>query len=45
MNKDRAWQSITKHKIHNQAMLLKKLNISGYEKLLEYEEQVDKWFY
>lgn len=40
-NKDRAWQSITKHKIHNQAMLLKKLNISGYEKLLEYEEQVE----
>lgn len=36
-----AWQLLIKHKIHNQAMLLKKLEISGYEKLLEYENQVE----
>lgn len=35
-----AWQNLIKHKIHNQAMLLKKLEISGYEKLLEYEADV-----
>lgn len=40
--KDEAWKQIVKHKIHNQAMLLEKLNISGYEKLLEYEEQVER---
>ena len=34
--KDKAWQNIIKHKIYNQAQLLKKLNIEGYEKLLEY---------
>ena len=39
--KDAAWQQLIKYKIHNQAMLLKKLNIEGYEKLLEYEEQVE----
>lgn len=39
--KDKAWQQLIKYKIHNQAMLLKELNISGYEKLLEYEEQVE----
>lgn len=39
--KDEAWKQIVKYKIHNQAMLLKKLEISGYEKLLEYEEQVE----
>lgn len=39
--KEEAWQQIVKHKIHNQAMLLKKLNIEGYEKILEYEEQVE----
>lgn len=36
-----AWQLLIKHKIHNQAMLLKKLEIAGYEKLLEYENQVE----
>ncbi|HJJ11557.1 MAG TPA: type II CRISPR-associated endonuclease Cas1 [Clostridiaceae bacterium] len=35
-----AWQNLIKHKIHNQAMLLKKIEISGYEKLLEYEADV-----
>lgn len=39
--KNKAWQNIVKYKIHNQAMLLKKLDVSGYEKLLEYEEQVE----
>ena len=39
--KDIVWQQIVKHKIHNQAMLLKKLDIKGYEKLLEYEESVE----
>ena len=38
--KDLVWQQIVKHKIHNQAMLLKNLNIKNYEKLLEFEEQV-----
>lgn len=38
--KDNAWQQLIKYKIHNQAILLKNLNIHGYEKLLEYEEQV-----
>ena len=39
--KQKAWQQIVKHKIHNQAMLLKNLNIKEYEKLLEFEEQVE----
>lgn len=39
--KEKAWQQIVKYKIHNQAMLLKKVNISGHEKLIEYEEQVE----
>lgn len=39
--KDRAWKEMVKYKIHNQAMLLKKLEIEGYTKLLEYEEQVE----
>ena len=39
--KDIAWQQIIIYKIHNQAMLLKNLNIEGYEKLLEYEKQVE----
>lgn len=39
--KDVAWQKIIIYKIHNQAMLLKNLNIDGYEKLLEYEKQVE----
>ena len=39
--KQKAWQQIIKYKIHNQAMLLKKLDINGYDKLLEYEEQVE----
>lgn len=39
--KKKAWQQIIKYKIHNQAMLLKNLEIEGYEKLLEYEEQVE----
>lgn len=39
--KQKAWQQIVKYKIHNQAMLLKKLEIKGYEKLLEFEGQVE----
>ena len=39
--KDKVWQYLIKYKIHNQAMLLKKLEIEGYEKLLIYEEQVE----
>lgn len=39
--KDVVWQQIVKHKIHNQAMLLKKLAITGYEKILEFEECVE----
>lgn len=38
--KEKAWMQIVKYKIRNQAMLLKKLEIDGYEKLLEYEKQV-----
>ncbi len=38
---DAVWQQIVKHKIHNQAMLLKKLDIAGYEKLLEFEKEVE----
>lgn len=38
--KDEAWKEIVKLKITNQAMLLKKLEINGYEKLLEYVNQV-----
>lgn len=39
--KDKAWKQIIKYKIYNQAMLLKKLKIHGYEKLLEYIEEVE----
>lgn len=39
--KDKAWQQLIKYKIHNQAVLLKNLKINGYEKLLEYENQVE----
>ena len=39
--KQLAWKQIVKYKIHNQAMLLKKLKIDGYEKLIQYEEQVE----
>lgn len=39
--KDEAWREIVKYKIHNQAMLLKKLEIEDYKKILEYEEQVE----
>ena len=39
--KDKVWQYLIKYKIHNQAMLLKKLEIAGYEKILRYEEQVE----
>lgn len=40
--KDEVWRQIVKCKIHNQAMLLKRLEINEYEKLLEYEKQVEK---
>lgn len=40
--KDFVWQQIVKYKIHNQAMLLKRLNIDGYQRLLDYEEEVEK---
>ncbi len=39
--KDEIWRQIVKYKIHNQAMLLKKLDIAGYEKLLEFEKKVE----
>ena len=39
--KDYVWQQIVKQKIHNQAMVLKKLEICGYEKLLEFENEVE----
>lgn len=39
--KDKAWQQLVRYKIHNQAMLLKKLEINGYEKLFEFEKQVE----
>lgn len=39
--KDEIWRQIVKYKIHNQAMLLKKLDIAGYEKLLEFEKEVE----
>lgn len=38
--KDIVWQQIIKNKIHNQAMVLKKLEIEDYEKILEFEKQV-----
>ena len=38
--KDEVWKEIIKYKIHNQAILLKKLNISGYDKILQYETEV-----
>lgn len=38
--KELTWQVLVKNKIHNQAMLLKKFKIQGYEKLLDYEKQV-----
>lgn len=39
--KDEAWKQIVKYKIYNQAMLLKKLDIQEYRKLLEFGEQVE----
>ena len=39
--KDKTWQLIVKNKIHNQAMLLKSLEINGFEKVMSYEEQVE----
>ena len=39
--KDVAWQQIVKYKIHNQAKLLEKMQIRGYEKIYEYERQVE----
>lgn len=39
--KDEVWMKLIKYKIHNQAMLLKKLDIDGFNKLLEYENQVE----
>lgn len=38
--KDKAWQTIIKYKIYNQAQLLKKMNVEGYEKLFEYVSEV-----
>lgn len=39
--KEAVWQLIIKNKIHNQRKILEKLNIHGYEKLYEYENQVE----
>lgn len=41
MKKDKVWQQIVKYKIHNQAELLKIKNIEGYNKLYEFENQVE----
>ena len=39
--KESAWQKIVEYKIYNQAMVLKKLDISGYEKIIEYSKNVE----
>ena len=39
--KNQAWKDIVKYKIMNQSRLLEKLEISGYEKLLEYANEVE----
>lgn len=39
--KDEVWKEIVKYKIHNQAMMLKKVGIEEYTKLLDYEKQVE----
>lgn len=41
--KGKVWRKIIQNKIHNQAMLLKKLQIQGYEKLLEYKKEVQEF--
>lgn len=41
IKKDKVWQQIVKYKIHNQAELLKVKNIEGYNKLYEFENQVE----
>lgn len=40
-NKDVVWQNIIKNKIHNQAMLLKKVGVKEYVNLIDYENQVE----
>jgi len=39
--KEAAWQEIVKYKIQNQANVLKKFNIQGYEKLEKFAQQVE----
>ena len=41
IKKEKAWQQIVKYKIHNQAMLLKRLEIRNHEKMMEYEHKVE----
>lgn len=41
LKKDKVWQQIVKYKIHNQAELLKIKNIEGYNKLYDFEKQVE----
>lgn len=41
-NKEQVWKDIVKCKIHNQAMILKKLDIDGYQNLEEYKEEVQE---
>ena len=41
IRKDEVWQKIVKHKIHNQAELLKSKNIEGYEKLYQFKDKVE----
>lgn len=39
--KDEIWKELIKFKIHNQAILLKLLDIKDYENVLKYEEEVE----
>lgn len=39
--KGEAWRQIIKNKIYNQAEVLKRANINGYEKLLQYIDEVE----
>ena len=41
--KGKVWRKIVQNKIHNQAMLLKKLHIQEYEKLFKYEKEVQEF--
>ena len=40
--KNKVWKQIVKNKIHNQGENLKQLEIEGYEKLFEFEKEVEE---